>query len=971
MSENKQQTGYTIFIDGTDYTEYIPMPFKWSSLLDERLDEGRMSMRHCPVPLFAPMSGVKITISDKSNTVTEKVFLVSSDDSSEAPAGSGYYNHEIMLIEETKKLEGIIIDSLTFTNSLGRNYTANAELAEPIYEEEGKYNNKWIKRIDSGYMTPWALKESIAVTSIRQTIIPFLNIANQVYYLNPNPTDDAPNKITVTFPDGIVITIATDLDTSGSFIPAQMGTYIIRYQGAIDYQSGDEQPQRSKFNVALYITTVVNQKDLSKWTVASVIERLLDVGQVHLKNQSPKYELNAEQKAEFEKIEAPEFAFSKMTLREALDQIGGFIHGMARLKGNTIYYDMLGGTEKATLSDPKYPYISNKYSQNVESYATELDSTVDNLVNILDADEGVITEPYAGGFKTVRSEEAYARITDGNMIISTSFPIYSVQKLEVRDPDGNVKDITAYLFESAAYGLMSSFDGLYPRSKAFAIYYTQGQKNIKGLSLKVPSAIGGAGAKYAIANIIKAVGGMDISASWWNDITDKDEKTQSGKYPTLQFRITYTPVFSARVKQHKFYYKDFAHPRSLAYNQSANLVETRYYGENMRGLIARTGNAEIIRTYRLNSFSLLPTAGQMWDDDYYVSSVTVAVMPFYIDCSVGLSKDFNRLSQYIGINSMHRIYEVSEKQAFDRDIVYSDYCVIGDDRQSDGLHLISLYGVNTIANTFRQTGNDLPISGACVTTIAEDNSEYSATLPAISTAMGNTLVFSFYMEDSYSAGQKSVYGTNGEIQGYWQTNVEYNDYYGRFDFMKLQFIEQGITPPMSDRNSAIPYDLPQGTYPSLNEKLRPLIVTPDDNPLKIRKNSTEIIHMHYQIHFVSNRKDIIVGPALTHNCPLVRGVRGEEHSATLYVLPQPLNKFADKIDLSAATKIWDYSDGGVTAQSAGISFAKKQSAVDGAAWAIADKKTGELLFGSNTPVKNGETITLPTLTFKHNIYTEV
>lgn len=970
---NKPQTSYTISIDGTDYTEYIPMPFKWSSLLDERLDEGRMSMRHCPVPLFAPMSEVKIMLSDKNNTAAEKVFLVSADDSTEAPAGSGYYNHEIMLIEETKKLEGIIIDSLTFTNSLGRTYTNNAKPSEPVYD-----SNDYIKEVRKNYSTPLGVNIELKVTSMADTVIPKDDIKSPIgdmvvrsydFYLN----DVTPVAIKVIKPDESTVTIVEgtqrqDLDKSGVVSLDQNGVWKVKYTGTmITASNGTNHTQ--PFDITFEIIAVPNQKPLPKWTVASVIERLLDVGQVHLKNQSPKYALNATQKAEFEKIEAPEFAFSKMTLREALDQIGGFIHGMARLKGNTIYYDMLGRTEKATLADPKYPYISNKYSQNVESYATELDSTVDNLVNILDADEGVITEPYAGGFKTVRSEEAYARITDGNMIISTAFPIYSVQKLEVRDPDGNVKDITEYLFESAAYGLMSSFDGLYPRSKAFAIYYTQGQKNIKGLSFKVPSVIGGAGAKYAIANIIKAVTGMDLSENWWEGIIDG--KQGAAKYPTLQFRITYTPVFSARVKQHKFYYKDFAHPRSLAYNQSANLVETRYYGENMRGLIARTGNAEIIRTYRLNSFSLLPTAGQMWDDDYYVSSVTVAVMPFYIDCSVGLSKDFNRLSQYIGINSMHRIYEVSEKQAFDRDIVYSDFCVIGDDRQSDGLHLISLYGSNAIANTFRQTGSALPISGACVTTIAENKNEYNMTLPVISTAMGNTLVFSFYMEDSYSAGQKSVYGTNGEIQGYWQTNVEYNDYYGRFDFMKLQFIEQGITPPMSDGNSAIPYDLPQGTYPSANEKLRPLIVTPDDNPLKIRKNSTEIIRMHYQIHFVSNRKDIIVGPALTHNCPLVRGVRGEEHSAVLYVLPQPLNKFADKIDLSVATKIWDYSDGGVTAQSSGLSLANKKSIVDGAAWAIADKKTGELLFGSNTPVKNGETITLPTLTFKHNIYTEV
>lgn len=934
MSVNKPQTNYTISIDGTDYTEYIPMPFKWSSLLDERLDEGRMSMRHCPVPLFASMSEVKIMLSDKNNTATEKVFLVSADDSTEAPAGSGYYNHEIMLIEETKKLEGIIIDSLTFTNSLGRTYTDNAK--PPNYRYcTMNFLGKWRDWEDGGE----------------------INSEKYPTYISPLPTGKVFHFLTAeeywapetTKRYRFELEISCNGEMVKNDVPLKSGNYTVTYTR--EHKTSNPVNGRKE---EINFITVSNQKSLPKWTVASVIERLLDIGQVHLKSQSPKYELNAEQKAEFEKIEAPEFAFSKMTLREALDQIGGFIHGMARLKGNTIYYDMLGGTEKATLADSKYPYISNKYSQNIESYATELDSTVDNLVNILDADEGVITEPYAGGFKSIRSEEAYARITDGNMIISTAFPIYSVQKLEVRDPDGNVENITSYLFESAAYGLMSSFDGLYPRSKAFAIYYTQGQKDIKGLYFKVPNAIGGAVSKYAISNIVKAATGYNG--------TD---------YQKIWFRITYTPVFSARVKQHKFYYKDFAHPRSLAYNQSANLVETRYYGENMRGLIARTGNAEIIRTYRLNSFSLLPTAGQMWDDDYYVSSVTVAVMPFYIDCSVELSKDFNRLSQYIGINSMHRIYEVSEKQAFDRDIVYSDYCVIGDDRQSDGLHLISLFGANAIANTFRQTRSALPISGACVTTIAEDNSEYSATLPVISTAMGNTLVFSFYMEDSYSAGQKSVYGTNGEIQGYWQTNVEYNDYYGRFDFMKLQFIEQGITPPMSDGNSAIPYDLPQGTYPSANEKLRPLIVTPDDNPLKIRKNSTEIIRMHYQIHFVSNRKDIIVGPALTHNCPLVRGVRGEEHSAVLYVLPQPLNKFADKIDLSAATKIWDYSDGGVTAQSAGISLANKKSIVDGAAWVIADKKTGELLFGSNTPVKNGGTITLPSLTFKHNIYTEV
>jgi hypothetical protein len=969
MSEKKEipQNTYIVTIDGTDYTRYIPMPWKWSARLDERLDECRMSMKQCPVPIFEPMSEVKIRLSDKKNGITEMTYIVAADDSTEIPVGSGFYNHELMLIEETKKLEGIIIDSLTFTNSLGRTYLDNSrEINVTVTDEWGPLDIKILPNEDKIEQ----IKKSLTPKKVGQPFT-FMSLKSLFasYAANTLPTvsDWTEAEFVVKFDGKDLHTYRegshtkpqdnnTLNDVAYTVDSLQSGTYTCTYK--LSFFIGVIPPDKT-VTVNYEFIAVANQQALPKWTVASVIDRLLDVGQVHLVSESPKYELNDEQEAEFAKIEAPEFAFSKMTLREALDQIGGFIHGMARLKGNTIYYDMLGGTEQATLADPKYPYVTDKYAQNIESYATELDSTVDNLVNILDADEGVITEPYGGGFKSVRSEEAYARITDGNMVISTSLPIYSVQKLLVRDPAGNIEDITPYLFEAAEYGLMSSYDGTYPRSKAFAIYYTQGQKNIKGLSFKVPSVIGGAGSKYAIANIIKSVGGDDITSDWW----DKESK-----YPTLWFQITYTPIFTSRVKQHKLYYKDFKHPRTLAYNQSANLVETRYYGENMRGLIARTGNIERIRTYRLACAKYIPKIGQMWGEDYYVSSVNVAIFPFYIDCMIGLSKDFNRLSEYIGINSIHRIYEVSEKQAYDRDIAYVDYCVIGDAEESDGLALIADEGISVIADTFIQSGLAEAITGAGVTTIAEDGAERNMTLPAISTAFGNTLVFSFYMEDSYSAGRKSVYGDNGEVSGYWQTNVEYNDYYGRFENMKVQFFERGYTPY---EGSKAPYNLPQGIEwgPTIDDRLPP-ISTSDNNPLKVRKNSTEIIRMHYQIHYVTNRKDLIVGPALTHNCPLVRGVKSN-HSAALYVLQNPLGKFADKINLSTATKIWDYSNGGITTQKSLINLQDKHSTVDGDAWAIVDSATGELLIGSNTPVKNGETITLPSLTFKHNLNTEV
>lgn len=52
---------------------------------------------------------------------------MASDDSKETPVNSKAttkkpYNHEIYLVEETKYLERVIVDTITFTNDLGRIY---------------------------------------------------------------------------------------------------------------------------------------------------------------------------------------------------------------------------------------------------------------------------------------------------------------------------------------------------------------------------------------------------------------------------------------------------------------------------------------------------------------------------------------------------------------------------------------------------------------------------------------------------------------------------------------------------------------------------------------------------------------------------------------------------------------------------------------------------------------------------------
>ncbi|MDE6398994.1 MAG: hypothetical protein K2L51_06710, partial [Clostridiales bacterium] len=647
----------------------------------------------------------------------------------------------------------------------------------------------------------------------------------------------------------------------------------------------------------------------------------------------------------FEKIEAPEFAFTNSTLKEVLDQIGGYIHGIPRLRGNTIYYDMLGGTEQAIVADPKYKYISNMYSQDVESYCTALDSTVDNLVCLTDPAQGTITEPANGGSKTLRTETVYARIDEGNMYISTQLPVQEIVEVEntyIPGKDFTGGNITANIFESAEYERMSAYTATYPNSKVFGLYYTQGQKNIYGLGFKqqtVASEIG----DYAIIRILEASSGRTIGSLG----TD---------YPALAFRVSYIPAFSARVQQTKQYIGAYKQPRTLVYNQGANLIETRQYGENMKGAVARMGNVDRVVTYNLADFSLIPEIGQMFGENYYIAGVTCELQPNYIKCMLTLSQDFNRLSQYIGINSLRRFYEVSEKEAYKRNIKYADYVVIGDAVEPDE----TLANMAYIHATLPQLALIQSISYMIAAGYDENGAaihDHKILLPVVSTAQGNAMVFTASYEDNYSAGTQAQKLTQGDVSGYFTNGVEYSDYYGRMDSLQFSMYDT-----LSEITEAQQLALPM--WNSAESKF-PYITT-GENGLVVKKDGSEILALNYILEFVTNRKNIIIGSAFARNCPLVRGTDAKRQ-AKLYVLPDRLNKFATTVDLTGATEIlpvWTI----FIQDEKQFKLEDFTPEVNGAAWAIVDRSSGELLVGSNETITAGQPVSMPYVTLRHNIF---
>lgn len=710
------------------------------------------------------------------------------------------------------------------------------------------------------------------------------------------------------------------------------------------------------FTATAPIAIVYNRLPLKKWTITDVIVRACDLIEPLKYGQKPRFRLDgviyddttgnatgyrAGSIAErLDKIIAPEYAFTKMTFREQMQQVGGYIHGEFRITGITpksendrryftFTFDEYGGNKKAVIKDLKTP-ISATFKTDINEYCTALDSSAENIINQLDWAQGVIIEPFKGQSISLRSENTTARMEENNdTIIPTTYPLYQTGSKTFKlictryDNTTGEWDITPYVFEKADYDLLSSYDGTYPYCKAYGLYYTQGERHIKGLFFKNENAISQWFERYAIVNILRAVTG--------NDGLNIDD------YTSLCFRIEYKPIYSERIQTNKACVIGGL-PRTLAYNQSANLIEGRHFGEHLKGIVARLGNVEKTLTYLLCWVSDIPKVGTLFDEHYYISAVYTEFLQPYIKCTIALSKDFNRLSQYIGINSEKRMWEVSEKMAQKRESVIREFLMIsekayaGDDRclflgaPHKLLNIPSAWGLVTATQvTLRKKNNGL---------VKQNNPIALSTIAAQS---GNNLIFTFKFDDNYSAGQKAVWFDAGQnkVSGRYGTYVPYGDYYGRFYYLEFEIQQGNVTYDSGDA-----FDVPNVQIATTDTTI--IATSSLTRRFKYRKDSREVPQISYTLSAVTDNEDYIIGSELMRNCGLVNTA---PKPLKLYAFKQRLNTIDGRIpfdqmsgyavlDINAI--VWQRSGTVSTADFSGVSMGDEF-----VSWAIATETVSE------------------------------
>ncbi len=97
-------------------------PFSFGQLLDEQLDEAHLVIKYSPIEYYEPLTEFKIELKQEGVVKKTLYMVVAQDKTREFPIGKKVYEHTLYLIERTKLLEGLLCQSITFTNSLGKDF---------------------------------------------------------------------------------------------------------------------------------------------------------------------------------------------------------------------------------------------------------------------------------------------------------------------------------------------------------------------------------------------------------------------------------------------------------------------------------------------------------------------------------------------------------------------------------------------------------------------------------------------------------------------------------------------------------------------------------------------------------------------------------------------------------------------------------------------------------------------------------
>lgn len=591
-------------------------------------------------------------------------------------------------------------------------------------------------------------------------------------------------------------------------------------------------------------------------------QNVLKVDGVSVDETPTTFYLEDRDRQELNNTQIVENFYNQKNLHEIQMDIGKYIHARPQIRFGkddrlVCTWKKYGLTDQFENSAQPISIFNSRF---VEEYISACSSYVTNMVQL----GGLITEYVA----PKSSSEDYLVYNDVAEIITSKNIIEIVELGAIRKSDNLYEELTDYVFEENIYNCLDANANV-SVNKGLAVYYTLGTNIIRGLNYQLPSVnTGDADTDYSIKRILGTAYQMPVEA--WKNIKVND----------YLFKVSYRTKDTLRSDQARpdlrKYLLNSKYDRIPLHNQFNNqtdtVVDSVKFGNNIYGKLIRTGNTIFTTQEWVYDLNSLKKSGQLYSvfgNLYYVAKVVTTYYTDHAVCEVEYSKDFNRLSQIIGIPSEPRFYEISEQSLIRREVSFDDYIVVGTKVQTTSREksFITQNAWNYINSLL--LGNQEQFPKYVVTMFKSDKDKYNPlgndeylvkTCHALcSYSIENTLTLEWDMVDNFSAGDQ-VYETAlskepdkaVDTAYYTLSPFRYADVYGRCDLVDFAIIDDySFNQNDIMRLPANPIDLPANASKVLFGNEEPNNYGRHDRGIVLLKDNREALSFNYNLQVLT------------------------------------------------------------------------------------------------------------------------
>lgn len=624
-------------------------------------------------------------------------------------------------------------------------------------------------------------------------------------------------------------------------------------------------------------------------------------------------------------IRSPEFTFKDITLREALDSVLNYIDGISRIEFNTttreneLHIDFFDEIKEQITY--KTDAFSESKSQNIDLYATDANVDINNLVNENSLREAVEVYPSEKQFITSRSTEFIWDFTTA--FVPTPKPIYRISKLLVKcditikdgggvtlyngeaeiDIADRVRELQDYKTLEITEASQTNFLSRENFYKGSTVYYEYAKNNIF-----IGNTFGLFGVTSSLQNAIEinmrewAFNNGYISSTQYNRdgllvTTDGFEfnlNATLSDIDDLLYSVSYLPISSnVRLNIDKIDLIDVYKRSTLNFNQRNRIVDLENFTNNTQGKINRIGNKDLELSNIVTNINDAYIIGDYTEDDFIITSIEYIFFEDYIECNYLLSRNFNRVGQFIGINSEIRQWEIGEgSRTLQRNINFKEYvackaftAIPTNDTVVDNTEIITQDGKERFLDTFEPSVTPLkPINNGAYNKFNDVQLLHTS---VSSNGGGNSLIYNFQFVDNKNIGNKIDDTTAQKINQF----IAYTEDDGTFDKATIQLFDDFITPASSASELVLAKELPLIDSGDIDNILYIL------GDLVIYKDSREILAVTIQHSlFALDSKQIIIGRSLLKRNNLI--TEEPPQDLKLYIYNDSSKKFGFRDNLN-------------------------------------------------------------------------